>query len=381
MPLMTRKIFQELARIQQRYCISIYVPTERAGENKQARIAFKNKVREVISALQDQKMPGKQIIDLTRPLDMLQNDTDIWRHMSDGLAVFLGPGKFAYSTFPVHFQEYAEVNNTFYLLPLMPVFNGDGQFFILALSLNKVSLFEGTRDEVTRIGIEGLVPQSLLETTGEDYHQKALQFRSGQTGEGTGMYHGHGEGKDYKKDEIIKHLREVNKSLTEVLQGYDAPLIVAGVDNIFALYRKVNTYGKLFPENISGNPDEDNMEDLHQKAWALVKDHFFKHRTETLKHYDFLSSKGRTSSDIEDIVHATLDGRIDTLFVEKGRQIRGRVTDNGLNVQIESEQTADNYCLLDKVARDAFLQGARVYLLDKKDMPGRDNIATATLRF
>ncbi len=378
---MTRKIFQELARIQQRYCISIYVPTERAGENKQARIAFKNKAREVISALQEQKMPGKQIIDLTRPLDMLQNDTDIWRHMSDGLAVFLSPGKFAYSTFPVHFQEYAEANSTFYLLPLMPVFNGDGRFFILALSLNKVSLFEGTRDEVTRIGIEDLVPQSLFETTGENHRQKALQFRSGQTGDGKGMYHGQGEGKDFKKDEIIKHLREVNKSLTEVLQGYDAPLIVASVDNIFALYRTVNTYDKLFPENVSGNPDEDNMEHLHQKAWALVKDHFYKHRSDTLKHYDFLSSKGRTSSDIGDIVQATLDGRVDTLFVEKGRQVRGRITDNGLNVKTESEKTPDNYCLLDKVAKDAFFQGARVYLLNKKDMPGKNSIVTATLRF
>jgi len=382
MPLMTRKIFKELAEVRQRPAISIYVPTQRTGDNKKAQIRFKNHIVEVRKQLQEQGMQGRHIMEFTRPLEMLQNDTEIWRHLSDGLAIFLSRGKFAYSTFPIRFKDYAGVDTHFYLLPLMPVFNGDGRFFILALSLNRVRLFEGTRDHVMEIGIEDLVPQSLQDTVGSDYEQKSLQFRTGQSGgEGRGLYHGQGRGKDFKKEEIVKHLREVDRSLADVLQGYGAPLVIACVDYVFPLYRSVNTYGNLYQKNISGNPDESHMQDLHQQAWHLLKDDFQKHRKDTLKHYHFLNSKGRTTSIIADIMQAADEGRIDTLFLQKNRHVWGVYNKHTHDIQVQEEKTTQNHCLLDTAAKSAFLQGARVYLLAGDEMPENGSLATATLRY
>lgn len=381
MPLMTRKIFKELAESNQHPSISMYLPTERVGDNKKAQIRFKNLTQDIRSDLREQGMQEKQILEFTDPLQMLLDDTEIWRHMSDGLAVFLSPGKFTYSTFPLRFKPYAQVDTAFYLLPLVPVFNGDGRFFILALSLNRVRLFEGTRDHVIEIGIEDLVPQNMKETVGEDYEPKTLQFRSGQSATGQSIYHGHGRSKDYRKDEIVKHLREVNKNLSDILQGYNAPLVVACVDYIFSLYRTVNTYNNLFSKNISGNPDELHMQDLHQMAWPLLKDHFLRHREEALTHYAFLSSKGRTTSIIADVIHAAHEGRIETVFIEKGRQLWGIFDQQSNGVSIQKEKTAENHCLLDMAAKLAFLQGARVYLLDPEDMPEKKAEITATLRY
>ncbi len=381
MPLMTRKTFKELAEVGRRPCISIYIPTDRVGDNKKAQIRFKNHIQMGRGCLQDQGMSERQISEFTRPLEMLQNDPEIWRHLSDGLAVFLSPGKFAYSTFPIRFKEYAEVNTHFYLLPLMPVFNGDGRFFILALSLGQVRLFEGTRDHVMEIGIDDLVPQTIYDTIGHDYEQRSLQFRSGQTGGGEGLFHGQGRGKDYRKEEIVKHLREINRSLAGFLQGYESPMVVASVDYIFALYRTVNTYAHLFPKNISGSPDEEKMQDMHQRAWSLLKDHFLKHRHKTLKDYHFLSSKGRTTSVMADIVYALQEGRIDTLFIQKDQHLWGVVDKASNGVHIQDEKTAENHCLLDRVAKSAFLQGARVYLMEGEEMPENGSVIAATLRF
>ncbi len=378
---MTRKIFHELAEVRQYPCVSIYIPTERAGDNKKARIRFKNQIQKVRDSLHKQGMQGQNILELTRPLEMLLEDTAIWRHMSDGLAVFLNPGKFAYSTFPIRFKDYAEVNSTFYLLPLMPVFNGDGRFFILALSLSKVRLFEGTRDHVIEIPVEDLLPQTLEETVGSDYEQKSLQFRTGQTGDARGMYHGQGRGSDFRKEEITKHLREVDRSLMEVLQGHDAPLILACVDNIFALYRKVNSYGRLFKKHVSGNHDESSMQELHQQAWPLLEDYFSAHRRDVLKQYDFLASRGRTTSIVADIHQAAEEGRIDTLFIENGQQLFGVVDSENGGVKIQDEKAPYNHCLLDAAAKNAFLQGGRVYLLEQDEMPEKRAIVAATLRF
>ncbi len=378
---MTRNIFKELAEVRQWPGVSIYIPTQRSGDNKKGRIRFKNHIQDIRDRLHEQGMQGKKILDFLQPLDMLLEDASIWRHLSDGLAVFLSPGKFAYSTFPIRFKEFAEVDSQFYLLPLMPVFNGDGRFFIQALSLSQVRLFEGSRDHVSQIGIDDLVPQTLQDTVGHDYEPKSLQVRAGQTGTGESMYHGQGRGKDDKKEEIVKHLREVDRNLVPLLQGYDSPLVLACVDYIFALYKKVNSYSKLYPKNISGSPDEVNMEVLHQKAWELLKDHFFRHRQETLKHYHFLTSKGRTSSVLSDLLPAAAEGRIDTLFVLRDSHLWGVFDEKSGEVRLEDKKTPQNHCLLDISAKKAFLQGARVYLLDAEDMPEDSTPATATFRF
>jgi len=380
MPLITKSIFRELAEVRQRPCISIYIPTSRSGDNKKSRIRFKNKVQEVRKELEGQGMQHKQIQEFTQPLEMLLDDGDAWRHMSDGLAVFLSPGKFAYSVFPIRFKEYAEVNTHFFLLPLMPVFNGDGQFFVLALSLNQIRLFEGTRDHVAEIAIEDLVPQTLQDTVGHDYEQRSLQFRTGQSGPGQSVFHGQGRGKDYKKEEIVKHLREVDRNLNKVLRNYDAPLVIACVDYIFALYKTANTYNNLYPKNISGNPDEAHMENLHQDAWVLLKDEFEKHRKEALRQYEFLSSKGRTASIIDDVVAAAEEGRIETAFLKKDQSLWGRVDKESGKVIVDREKSPDNHCLLDRVAKETFLQGGKVYIQDPEEMPV-DTLAAASLRY
>ncbi len=381
MPLMTRKIFRELAEVRQQPCISVYIPTERTGDNQKGRIRLKNMMQAVTSELEAQGMQGRQILSLLRPLEMLYNDTEIWRHLSDGLAAFLSPGKFAYSIFPIRFNEFVEVGSRFHLLPLIPVFNGDGRFFILTLSLKKARLFEGSRDHITEIGIEDLVPQTLQDTVGYDYEPKTLQFRTGQSGTGQGMYHGQGRSKDNKKDEISRHLREVDRNLGDVLQGYDAPLVLACVDYLFSIYRQVNTYINLFPEHIGGNPDDKHMHDLHPEAWKMLEKHFDKHRSDTLTHFDFLQSKGKTTHFTDDIIFAAREGRIDTLFVRKNTSVWGEIKEGNGGVDVQEQKTAQNYCLLDHTAKTAFLQGSRVYLLNADDMPGGDEPMVATLRY
>lgn len=381
MPLMTRKIFRELAEVRQKPCISMYIPTERTGDNQKGRIRLKNMVQAATSELEAQGMQGRQVLSLLRPLEMLYNDTEIWRHLSDGLAAFLSPGKFAYSIFPIRFNEFVEVGSRFHLLPLIPVFNGDGRFFILALSLKKARLFEGSRDHISEIGIEDLVPQTLQDTVGYDYEPKTLQFRTGQSGTGQGMYHGQGRSKDNKKDEISRHLREVDRNLCDVLQGYDAPLVLACVDYLFSIYRQVNTYINLFPEHMGGNPDEKHMHDLHPEAWKMLEKHFDKHRSDTLAHFDFLQSKGKTTHFTDDIIFAAREGRIDTLFVRKNTSVWGEIKEGNGGVDVQEQKTTQNYCLLDHTAKTAFLQGSRVYLLDADDMPGRDEPMVATLRY
>ncbi|MFO7874488.1 MAG: hypothetical protein R6U62_08390 [Bacteroidales bacterium] len=380
MPIITRKTFQELADVKQEPCVSIYIPTNRVGDNKEAQIALKNKTREIRKTLEAHWLKEKQVEEFMKPLNMLLEDSSLWRYMSDGLAVFMSPGKFAYSTFPAHFRERAEVSNRFHLLPLIPMYNNDGRFLILALSLQQARLFEGTRDYIMEIGIEDLVPQKIEDSVGHDYEEKSLQF-SGATRGGQGVYHGHGSGKDDKKEEVLKHLREVDKNLAEVLQDYEAPLLLACVEYIFGLYRKVNTYKNLHGSYIQGSPENKQMDTLHREAWALLEEAFNKQRREALEHYHFLTGKSRTTTIMGDIVQAAKNGRIDSLFVLKDKNLYGVFDSASGDVDIHDKKRPDNHCLLDRSAIDAFLQGGRVYLMDEDEMPEEGTMAAAALRY
>ena len=381
MPIITRKTFKELADVKQEPCVSIYIPTNRVGDNKEAQIALKNKTREIRKALEGHWLKEKQVEDFMKPLNMLLEDSSLWRHMSDGLAVFMCPGKFAYSTFPAHFRERAEVSNRFHLLPLIPMYNNDGRFLILALSLQQARLFEGTRDYMMEIGIEDLVPQKIEDSVGHDHEEKSLQFRTGTTQGGQGVYHGHGSGKDDKKEEVLKHLREVDKNLAEVLLDYDAPLVLACVEYIFGLYRKVNTYKYLHNSYIQGIPDDKQVDTMHREAWALLENEFDKHRREALEHYQFLTGKSRTTTIMGDIVQAAENGRIDSLFVLKNKNLYGIFNNESGDVEIHDRKRPDNHCLLDLSAIDAFLQGGRVYMMDEDEMPEEGAMAAAALRY
>ena len=51
-----------------------------------------------------------------------------------------------------------------------------------------------------------------------------------------------------------------------------APLVLAGVDYLFPIYREANTYPHLLDKGITGSPEELTIKDLHRQSLSLVED-------------------------------------------------------------------------------------------------------------
>src|SRR5690554_7169259 len=153
---------------QGKWCVSIYMPTVRAGtETQQNPIRFRNLLREAEERLVDLGMRAPEAQEMLKPLDDLQNDIHFWRHQSDGLAVFLCEGEVRSFRVPVDFRERVVVNERLYIKPLLPLFSGDGRFYILAISQDQIRLLEGTRDSVAEVELTG-VPESMAEALWPD---------------------------------------------------------------------------------------------------------------------------------------------------------------------------------------------------------------------
>ncbi|MDX1477448.1 MAG: hypothetical protein R3301_07050, partial [Saprospiraceae bacterium] len=193
MYIITREIFAELAKVRNDHCVSLFIPTHRAGQEvlqKVDAIKLKNQLAAVRTTLEEEGMSVRDIDHLLAPATKLVDDQEFWHHQSDGLAIFLAPGFAKHLTLPLAFEAFYYIGKSFYLKPLMPMFTGDGRFFILALESEQVRMYEATRHSIADVIIKDLVPSDPGEVVGYDHEETQLQFRSQQEGQGNAIYHG-----------------------------------------------------------------------------------------------------------------------------------------------------------------------------------------------
>ncbi|HEU19168.1 MAG TPA: hypothetical protein ENO00_07295, partial [Deltaproteobacteria bacterium] len=169
---------------QQGLCVSLFMPTHRRGrETEQDPIRFKNLLRQAEEHLQSKGLRSPEAMEMLKPAQRLLNDPVFWRHQSDGLAVFVSSEGCRHYSLPLLFEELAVISDRFHLKPILPLFTGDGHFYILALSQKQVRLLEGTRYTVDEIDLEGM-STSIAEVLQYERFEKQLQFHTGTAGGG-----------------------------------------------------------------------------------------------------------------------------------------------------------------------------------------------------
>ena len=276
MDILTRIELEQLMRKEQQGCVSIYMPTHRTGTDaQQDPIRLKNLLREAENLLSVQGIGRREVQNMLEPASMLVQDFNFWQHQSDGLAIFITSNKVRHYRLPLNFEEFVAVMDHFHIKPLLPLFTGDGQFYILALSQNEVRLLNGTRHSVDQADI-GQVGAAWLEAIPSINHQMSLQLHSsgsisGMPGSGSVTFHGQGGGSDESaKQELLRYFHLVSDGLTEFLQADQAPLVLAGVEYLLPIYKEANTYPNLIDTVIKGNPDLLSADELHKSAWEIL---------------------------------------------------------------------------------------------------------------
>lgn len=384
MALITKKEIEKLDGIHSETCISIFIPTHRAGEEVLERkdtLELKNQLKEVKNKLEKEEMGPRDINTLIDPIQELLDDSEFWRHQSDGLAIFSSDDFFEKYTLPVHFEAFNYVANGFYLKPLLPIFTGDGKFYVLALELENVKLYEQTRHSITEVVVDELIPSRMEDRVGYDYEQKSLQYKSGADGQGRAMYHGHAEADRDRKNEIARYFRALDKELMTLLKDDTLPMIVASQDYLFSIYKEESSYKHLLDDPISCNLSETDTFLLHEMAWKKVAPTFDKERKEKITSFKQYEGTGRTSSEIEQVLPAALEGKIDTLFVENTEDILGIYYPEKRQVRVDEEPSPSSVSLLNKAAIKTFLNGGKVYLLEKDEMPNPYSKVNALYRY
>lgn len=370
MNILTREELKMLAGTFTAPCVSIFLPMHTAGADIQADpIRLKNLLRQAEDRLRGEGLREREIGGLLEPIyDLFENNRLFWRSPSRGLAIFRSPELFRYYRLPLQFDELAAINSRFYLKPLLPLFSGNGRFYMLMLCHDRPRLLEGTSTELHELHPEQM-PSRLADLLAQETFQTLLQPPAGAdaTAEQRAAVL-HGRPADHEiREELFRYFRRVDRELNALLRGEGVPLLLAGAGNLLSIYQDANTYPATIAEKITGT--DTRSDGLHRRAWNAVEPYFRALMDKAMEQYNNVAGSGRSSARLADVVPAACNGRVDILFVDNAARLWGTYDPNASRVHVVSGEQPGVEELSDFTAVQTLLNGGMVYPLASNRVP------------
>ena len=368
---------------QGKWCISLYMPTHPAGgEGQQDPLRLKNLLAKAETNLLANGLRRPKVQKLMQPAEELLWDRDFWQHQSDGLAMFLSNEFFVRYRLPAAFEELLIISKIFHTKPLIPLLNRVGKFYVLFVNLDNIRLFQGTADSINEIRLK--FPTSMDLWT--DDPQRYLNLHSGSAGGGEGrggvaIFHGHDQD-DEEKQNILRFFQTVNQGFNDLLEDKNLPMILAGVENILPMYREACTYHNILEDSISGNPEQQDLNQLHDNACQIVKPIFDESQKNAFEKFEQLNGQKSplATSDLKTAVRAARFGQVETMFVPLDEHKWGHYNPQDNTMTLESGPESASEDLLELAAAETILNSGQVFAVPRAQLPSDGDLA-AILRF
>lgn len=381
---MDPQLIQSLLQEPSNVCVSLYMPMYCSGRQvRQNEIRLRNLMKDTQQLLEkDEVATSEQSQAITQQLEgfLFEPNHKAWQHPSAGLAVFLTPDSMEIHPMSYNVKEQAHVGERFYLRPLLPALHGSGNFVLLAVSQKHVRLFEGTSESLEERHPDDL-PDNLQDALNIDEYLTSLQHFSYSAGGDTDtMYHGHGAGDDDHKSNILQFFHRINEPLCNYLEGRNDPLIFAGVEFLYPMFKEAIHYKHLLPDPVTGNFDDASTDELHKPSCKIAESYYQRETTQAIENYNDAYGRNRATDDLETILQAAQMGAIDTLLIREGTPMWGHVDSDG-HVQKDESPTECSLDLLDEAAVETLEKGGDVFTVSDEDFPAKDRSVVAQLRF
>ena len=383
-PFLSKEALQELANYSSECCITVYIPTHRSGvevNEQMDPIAFKNALQQIEGKLKEKGYDQAKIARILKPgYELLRNDK-FWYDLTEGLAFYIAEDHFKYIKLLSETSEKMLINTSFYLSPLVPYMLSNEYFYVLVLSKKQAKFFRANSFGMTQIEVPEL-PNGVDDVVHIEEKDDQKLFRTGSSGAGQGAnYHGMGGGKPDDKDNISMYLEEVDETLwKEILNKENVPLLLAGVEYLLPLFRKVSHYNHIWENNLTGSLEHSDNNQLYRQAREVMEPYFLDKVNKAKEAYGNQSATPLTSTIPEEIIPAAFYSRIAQLFVQKNTEIWGTFDEKSNQLFIHNKQQNNDDSLLDKAILKTMMNGGEVFMLDKNEMPHGAEIA-ALMRY
>lgn len=360
--------------------VSIYLPLGRTWPEVQQN---PTRLRDALDEAEQKLVErGMNSCDAKPFLEPARNLTENGRHRSlhssAGLALLLGNG--AAHSYPLPFPVPAtvDVSDGFYLAPLMRLLVWPVDFQILTVSGNHVRLHRCSRNELAPMKLPSAVPTSLEEFLRETEIARAVRF---QTGAGPnrsaiGIVHGGTSTKDEAHAQFREYVQTVAKEVASLRSEDEAPLVLAAVHEVQAIFRQAYPGRNLVEQGVHGSPDEIGIEELRRLGINLLEaTHCGELKTALEKYHR--AAETAEACDPKAIVRRAASGRIDTLIAAFGERLWGTWDASAQCAEVVPDRLDDPGCrdLVNLALVETLRHDGHVCVVPKSDVPDQSTMA------
>jgi len=302
---------EELRNSTSNNCVSIYIPTEITGDYEKNRIRWKNACQEVLKILESK---GVEKTSFMKPALDLIDKPEFWAHQSAGLAGFYSENNQSHHHLISKCVTSTVVDSKFHLSPVIKEVLDEDRIFVLALSHNEVRFFEAVNSGIYPVIISDVVPKNMAEALYLDITGNSIQWH---TSGNSSLYHGTDPGDDKEDIRLKQYFRSVDKGLLHFINDEKVPLVIAGVEEYYSVYKEITNYNYLSPHIITGNPEHLSPADFHSQLTSVFAELHEKRLSAFLADYNRNRERNLSIDALPNILENSKKGNIKSLLVCK----------------------------------------------------------------
>jgi hypothetical protein len=255
---------------------SLYFPLDPAGVDQRAKkLQLKNAINRLKAGLTARDWPHQKSEQLATSLELLEHHESFLSQASAGLAVLVPAGQpEALKVLALDFrpEESLTLGEHYSIAPLLRLFGSSLPRTVLALADGGLRMMRGTAQYLESVALPESFPQNRDEVMKFEQASGLEGKDSTQHRVGSGMsYHGEGPKETVDLEISKRYYRDIGQALTEILSEHETVLL-AGVHEQIALFRKVNPELPLLFSELAGNFESQPLEQLQAKAQTILGD-------------------------------------------------------------------------------------------------------------
>jgi hypothetical protein len=312
--------------------------------------------------------------ELLAPLEHLAEEREI-EAGGPPLAIFRSAEILERYVVPSHQAEALTIASHFYLLPFVATVFAPQDFFILELNTKRLRLLRYTYGKCAELALPAAIPPGLEAAGGFDQPDHTLMNRS-FAGPSVGTMPGVRFGTLSDREaagEYLHHFFElVDRGLTETLGG--KPLLLAGVHEEIAAYRRVARYEHILTPELAGNPQHLSFAQIAARAAEMALAHHQMAGERWLADFREMPDRGRTADDVRQVLGAAAQGRVHRLCVRDQTKVIGPMEPELDSAHLGRED------LINAAAVETLRTGGEVFVLPQDRVPVTHPLA-AILRY
>lgn len=281
--------------------VSVIVPVEHESFDKEVN---RNRVKVAI------KEAGEKILTQRSDYDFLVGkaaalfDQIDWEHPAKGVGLFFSPSVSEWTYFTQPVTEKIIAGELFETRDIVYEITNTMRFWLLVISMNRTRLFWGEGNKIHEMQDERF-PLHYVEEF--DFDQTPSRIRSTQGVEKSRV----------QIERSMEYIRKVDALLDFYLRMQNVPVILGGVSEVTSMLEEITKHSGAMAGKVEGNFDYATDAEIRDKAMQQIALWKGSQTAKLIHQFEEAVGAHRCVWGVEEVWKAAVEGRCDTLLVEK----------------------------------------------------------------